>query len=114
MRNSVLALVLLLSYASLPVAARTQVAAHTGSPAPVALSVRVGEHSDHTRFVLELSDPVKLRVFTLANPNRVFLDKPELLWRFEASDKPSGKGAVKAYRYGVFRPGESRFIIDLN
>src|SRR5205814_2269532 len=28
--------------------------------------------------------------------------------------RPSGKGAVKSYRYGLFRKGESRFVIDLN
>ncbi len=28
--------------------------------------------------------------------------------------RPSGKGVVKSYRYGLFRPGNSRFVIDLN
>ncbi|HEY5338450.1 MAG TPA: N-acetylmuramoyl-L-alanine amidase, partial [Rhizomicrobium sp.] len=28
--------------------------------------------------------------------------------------KPSGNGAIKSYRYGLFRPGNSRFVIDLN
>jgi len=81
---------------------------------PIALSARVGEHADYTRFVLELSDPVKLRVFTLSGPNRVIIELPDVLWQVEAPEKPSGKGAVKSYRYGRFRPGESRFIIDLN
>ena len=78
------------------------------------LSARVGEHSDRTRFVVELSDPVKLRVFMLANPDRVVIDMPEVLWALKSPDRPSGKGAVKSYRYGLFRPGDSRFVIDLN
>lgn len=82
--------------------------------APVVLGARIGEHSDHTRFVLELSDPVKLRLFTLAKPNRLVVDLPEVLWRLQAPDRPSGRGAIRDYRYGPFRAGESRLIVDLN
>src|ERR1700722_12748060 len=32
---------------------------------PVVIGARIGEHEDRTRFVVEMSDPVKLRVFTL-------------------------------------------------
>jgi N-acetylmuramoyl-L-alanine amidase len=81
---------------------------------PVVIGARVGEQPDRTRFVIELSDPVDLRVFTLTNPDRVVVDMPEVLWRLQASDRPSGSGAVRAYRYGLFRPGDSRFVIDLN
>ncbi|HEY7978724.1 MAG TPA: N-acetylmuramoyl-L-alanine amidase [Rhizomicrobium sp.] len=82
--------------------------------APVVMNVRIGEHQDRTRFVIELSDPVKLRVFTLANPNRVVIDMPEVLWRLNGPQKPTGNGAIKSYRYGLFRPGNARFVIDLN
>lgn len=82
--------------------------------APVVMNVRIGEHADRTRFVIELSDPVKLRVFTLANPNRVVIDMPEVLWRLNGPQKPTGNGAIKSYRYGLFRPGNARFVIDLN
>jgi N-acetylmuramoyl-L-alanine amidase len=81
---------------------------------PVVIAARIGEHEDRTRFVVEMSDPVKLRVFTLANPNRVVIDLPEVLWRLSAADKPTGAGVVRSYRYGLFRPGDSRFVIDLN
>jgi N-acetylmuramoyl-L-alanine amidase len=88
--------------------------ADLASTAPVVLAARVGEHPDHTRFVFELSDPVRARVFTLTNPNRVVVAMPDLEWRTQASDRPTGKGAVKAYRYGRFRAGDSRVVIDLN
>ncbi|HWA30897.1 MAG TPA: N-acetylmuramoyl-L-alanine amidase [Rhizomicrobium sp.] len=81
---------------------------------PIVMSVRIGEHPDRTRFVIELSDPVKLRVFTLANPNRVVIDMPEVLWHLNGPQKPTGNGAIHSYRYGLFRPGDSRFVIDLN
>ena len=85
-----------------------------GPSVPVVLSARVGEQPDRTRFVIELSDPLNMRVFTLTNPDRVVVDMPEVLWRLQGPDRPSGTGAVRSYRYGLFRPGDSRFVIDLN
>ena len=81
---------------------------------PVVIDARVGLGPGRTRFVVELSDPVKFRVFTLANPNRVVIDMPEVLWRLKGPQPPPSKGAIKGYRYGLFRPGNSRFVIDLD
>jgi N-acetylmuramoyl-L-alanine amidase len=97
--------------------ASARISASSGSAEaalPMVLNARVGEHGDYTRFVFELSDPVKFRVFTLSAPNRVVIDMPEVLWRLQAPERPTGRGAVKDYRYGLFRPGDSRFIVDLN
>ncbi|HUO99753.1 MAG TPA: N-acetylmuramoyl-L-alanine amidase [Rhizomicrobium sp.] len=87
------------------------------TPAPkeaVVLGVRIGEHPDRTRFVVELSDPVEMRTFTLNNPNRVVIDMPAVRWHLQGPPRPSANGAIKGYRYGLFRPGNSRFVIDLN
>jgi len=81
---------------------------------PIIMSARIGEHPDRTRFVVELSDPVDMRTFTLNGPNRVVIDMPAVQWHLEGPPRPSGDGAVKSYRYGLFRPGNSRFVIDLN
>ena len=83
-------------------------------PAPVVMSARIGEQSDRTRLVLELSDPVNLRAFTLANPDRVVVDMPEVAWRLGAPPVPNARGVIKSYRYGLFREGNSRIVIDLN
>ena len=83
-------------------------------PVPIVMGARIGEHEDRTRFVVELSDPVAMRVFTLANPNRVVIDMPAVQWHLDGAPRPSGNGAVRSYRYGLFRPGNSRFVIDLN
>src|SRR4051794_41896394 len=82
--------------------------------ATVVLGARIGEHDDHTRLVLELSDPVKLRVFTLANPDRVIVALPEVLWRLQSPERPSGIGGIKSYRYGSFPAGGSRLGVDPN
>jgi len=83
-------------------------------PLPIVMSARIGEHEDRTRLVVELSDPVNLRAFALANPDRVVIDMPEVSWRLGAPPRPSGFGAIKSYRYGLFRAGNSRMVIDLN
>ena len=83
-------------------------------PLPIVMSARIGEHQDRTRLVIELSDPVNLRAFALASPDRVVIDMPEVSWRLGAPPRPSGFGPVKSYRYGQFRVGNSRMVIDLN
>lgn len=83
-------------------------------PLPIVMSARIGEHEDRTRLVIELSDPVNLRAFALANPDRVVIDMPQVSWRLGAPPRPSGFGPVKSYRYGEFRAGNSRMVIDLN
>jgi N-acetylmuramoyl-L-alanine amidase len=84
------------------------------SSVPVVLGLKLSETAQSTRFALELSDPVAVKVFTLVNPNRVVIDMPDVLWRAAAQDRPSGRRAVKSYRYGQFRRGEFRFVVDLN
>jgi N-acetylmuramoyl-L-alanine amidase len=81
---------------------------------PVVMSARIGEHADRTRFVVELSDPLNLRTFVLNNPNRVVIDMPAVTWHLDGPPRPTGHGAIRSYRYGLFRPGNSRFVIDLN
>lgn len=77
------------------------------------LDARIGEHPDRTRLVVEISDAVPVRVFTLANPDRVVIDMPEVVWRLMGAGRASGRGAIKSYHYGLFRPGNSRLVIDL-
>ena len=95
----------------LPIAPPT---AAVPKPLPLVMSARIGEHQDRTRLVIELSDPVNLRTFVLSNPDRVVIDMPEVAWRLGTPPKPSGLGLVKSYRYGQFRVGNSRMVIDLN
>ena len=74
---------------------------------PVVIGARIGEHEDRTRFVVEMSDPVKLRIFTLANPNRVVIDLPEVLWRLSGggSSPPARAWSAKAIVMGPLPAG---------
>jgi N-acetylmuramoyl-L-alanine amidase len=83
-------------------------------PLPVVIGFDLQETQGRSRLTLEVSDPVDIKAFTVTNPNRVVFDMPEVLWRLQGEARPSGRGAVRSYRYGVFRKGDSRFVIDLN
>src|ERR1700733_4580155 len=96
-----------------PVAGPT-VGTRPQGPLPIVMSARIGEHDDRTRLVIELSDPVNLRAFALAGPDRVVIDMPEVSWRLGSPPRPTGFGSVRSYRYGQFRAGNSRMVIDLN
>ena len=78
---------------------------------PEVTAVRVGDQSTGTRVVLDLSEPVTYRLFTLANPHRVVLDLPELAW--SVAEAEVGLGVVTGLRHGLFRPGTSRVVFDL-
>jgi N-acetylmuramoyl-L-alanine amidase len=76
--------------------------------------IRIGEHADKTRLVLEISEAPNYRVFLLPNPYRVVIDLPELDWSVPERKIPQGRGAIGALRFGLFAPGTSRVVLDLN
>ncbi len=79
---------------------------------PVASAVRVGGDEAQTRFVVDFSHKVDIRAFTLANPYRVVIDMPQVAFQFPARTGESGRGLIKAFRYGLVMQG-SRMVIDL-
>jgi N-acetylmuramoyl-L-alanine amidase len=79
----------------------------------VATDVRVGIHAERTRFVLELDKQVSFKVFTLADPYRVVIDLPEVGWRLPQRPLPGAVGVFKSVRYGLFKPGQSRVVLDV-
>lgn len=75
--------------------------------------VRLGQHKDHTRVVMRLDKQVPFEVFTLADPYRIVVDFPEIGWRIDPSLSRPSLGLVRGYRYGSYKPGTSRMVIDL-
>ncbi len=90
------------------------VAVPPASAQPSVTAVRIGDHPDKTRFVIELSEEPRYRVFTLADPFRVVIDLPELEWKPPTGAIGSGNRLVTAMRFGLFAPGTSRVVLDLN
>ncbi len=74
---------------------------------------RHGQHAEFTRFVLDLSEPLPYSIFTLPNPPRLVVDLPEVNFKLPASKKPT-LPMVNALRSGLFAPGLSRLVFDLD
>jgi N-acetylmuramoyl-L-alanine amidase len=80
---------------------------------PMATDARLGGDDAQTRFVMDLSRKVDLHVFTLADPYRVVIDIPQVTFRLPPKAGESGRGLIKAFRFGLVMTGGSRIVIDL-
>lgn len=96
----------------LPAAGRS-VAAPAADSYPVATDVRLGGDQADTRFVMDLNGKIDLHAFTLADPYRVVIDIPEVIFRLPAHAGESGRGLIKAFRFGLMMEGGSRIVLDV-
>jgi N-acetylmuramoyl-L-alanine amidase len=80
---------------------------------PVASDARVGGDATLTRFVMDFSRKVDLHAFTLADPYRVVIDMPQVTFNLPPLTGESGRGLVKAFRYGLVMHGGSRIVLDV-
>lgn len=80
---------------------------------PTATDVRLAGDLAQTRFVLDLSRKIELHAFTLADPYRVVVDIPQVVFRLPSKAGESGRGLVKAFRFGLIMEGGSRIVLDL-
>ncbi len=80
---------------------------------PVATEIRIGGDDSQTRFVIDLTRKIDLRAFTLADPYRVVIDMPQVTFALPPKSGDSGRGLIKAYRYGLVMAGGSRVVIDV-
>jgi N-acetylmuramoyl-L-alanine amidase len=96
-----------------PVAGLVSVsAAHAADSAPAATAVRVGGDDKQTRFVLDLDQKIDLATFFLADPYRVVVDLPQVVFRLPEKAGEHGRGLIKAFRYGLIMQGGSRIVMD--
>ena len=80
---------------------------------PVASDARLAGDARQTRFILDLDKTFQFRAFTLADPYRVVLDIPQVNFQLPPEAGVTGRGLVKAFRYGLVMPGGSRIVFDL-
>jgi len=88
-------------------------AAETSDSSPVATDARLGGDEAQTRFVMDLSRKIDLRVFTLADPYRVIVDIPQVAFLLPPKAGEHGRGLIKAFRFGLVMQGGSRVVFDL-
>jgi N-acetylmuramoyl-L-alanine amidase len=80
---------------------------------PIASDVRLAGDDKRTRFILDLDKSLQFRAFALADPYRVVVDLPQVTFRLAAGAGTTGRGLIKAFRYGLVMPGGSRVVFDL-
>lgn len=80
---------------------------------PIASAARLAGDGKQTRFILDLDQTVTFRAGTLADPYRVVIDVPQVNFQLPAGTG-TGRGLVKAFRYGLVMPGGSRIVFDLS
>ena len=90
-----------------------QNAARPRAPFPVATDTRVGGDDNLTRFVMDFSRKIDLRAFTLADPYRVVIDLPQVTFNLPPKTGETGRGLVKAFRFGLVMQGGSRIVLDV-
>lgn len=96
-----------------PEAARAEpVATRPAVELPVATEARLGGDESRTRFVLDLSRTVDPAAFTLADPYRVVVDLPQVTFQLAGRAGETGRGLVKAFRFGLVMQGGSRVVLD--
>ena len=93
------------------------------SPAAVtAIATRVDQHGSETRLLFELSAPVRVETFVVAEPDQIIVDLPEVAFPLDpmagreiVSARAAGASSslIKSYRFGQFAPGRSRIVIEL-
>lgn len=89
------------------------IAASASAGTPEVTKTRIGVHPGKTRFVLEMTKAQPYRIFLLGNPYRVVIDLPNVAWRASTPQMSAPEGVIANYRFGLFRPGNSRVVIDV-
>ncbi|HMK70963.1 MAG TPA: N-acetylmuramoyl-L-alanine amidase [Xanthobacteraceae bacterium] len=80
---------------------------------PVATEARLAGDESQTRFVMDFTRKIDLHAFTLAEPYRVVVDIPQVTFRLPPKTGESGRGLIKAFRFGLVMQGGSRLVFDL-
>ena len=81
---------------------------------PAATGVRIGVNPPNTRFVIDLTEGVAFKVYTMRDPYRVVVDLPELGWQVDAAAAKGHGGLIDGFRYGLFKAGTFRIVLDVN
>ena len=94
------------------------VAAGIGAPPlqaePTAVrDIRIATHGDSTRVVIDLNRRVSFRHLALPDPPRLAIDLPEVAWDVPRINGRRAVGLVNGLRFGRFRPGVSRIVLDV-
>lgn len=99
-------------------AANAETAAAPAGNAPVAVDARLVDEGGKATLTFDLSSPAEARAFSMADPDRIIIDVPEVNFQIDPAigRAPQGRALgqiVKSFRFGLLAPGKSRIVIDL-
>jgi N-acetylmuramoyl-L-alanine amidase len=80
---------------------------------PVATDARLAGDDKQTRLVIDLTQKIEVRAFTIADPYRVVIDIPQVNFQFPPKTGEHSRGMVKAFRFGLVMRGRSRIVVDV-
>jgi N-acetylmuramoyl-L-alanine amidase len=80
---------------------------------PTATSIRLGGDEKQTRVILDFTRKIEMHAFTLADPYRLIIDLPQVTFQLPTRAGETGRGLVKAFRFGLMMKGGSRVVLDL-
>jgi N-acetylmuramoyl-L-alanine amidase len=80
---------------------------------PIVSDLRLAGDNKQTRFIVDLDQAISFHAFPLADPYRLIVDIPQVSFQLPAGIGTSGRGLIKAFRYGLVMPGGSRIVFDL-
>ncbi|RKE73779.1 N-acetylmuramoyl-L-alanine amidase [Pseudorhodoplanes sinuspersici] len=110
-RTTILAAALLTLAGASPVLAQSR--AQAPAALPVATDIRVAGDDQSTRLIMDVTQNLGVRAFTLADPYRVVVDIPQTIFQLPPKSGDAGRGLIKAYRFGLVMAGGSRIVIDV-
>ena len=96
-----------------PAATTAATAAATPGDPPYMLDARVVGDDTRVRFIADVSAPIDMAVFPLADPYRIVIDLPEIHFVMPDGVGSEGRGIISAFRYGLISAGKSRIVINL-
>ena len=95
-----------------PAAGRGPARAARQRPLRVSETALKGDRA-RTKFIIGLERTVEFQVFSLTNPNRVFVELPDVMLQLPPQPGEAAVGLVKSFRGGQSAPGKARVVIDV-
>jgi N-acetylmuramoyl-L-alanine amidase len=113
-----LAAVLAAAIAPVELSWGAQPPAPPAASAPVAVAARLVDQGGKAKLTFDLSSPTEARAFSMADPDRIIVDVPEVNFQIDPAVGRTPQGGslgqlVKSFRFGLLAPGKSRIVIDL-
>ena len=85
-----------------------------GASGPAVVSAgRIAGDGNSVRLFIDLDRKLDFSAFLMADPPRVVIDGPSMLFRFENPDDLNPRGLVSYLRYGAISRSRSRLVVSL-